>query len=276
MEYILEPNVKINSNYKIEDKEFNSLYDLIIEGVKRKWLVYLDGYVAYIQDIKANYRDGELYIPLYRYDIFEEDGVKVRYNNRVDKIDIHTFKDGYKMEELVVIPNLSGDWYRVKLNNLKLSRDISDSDREARDLFYRYVAYSYRHLSELDIDVFDYNVILRKRISRKESDILSRNKLKFRGEIYNKSYRDVRRWDIEDIRLSLGEEYLRLDKPYKLRKMEFELELYTRLYDRVYWEKWTHGNWSEFISDSRIDYIKYKEKDIYLIFKKKWIANREE
>ena len=264
-------DITIKGKYNITE---NSLYDFLLNLAKNKSLVLHNGKLAYAEDIRPNYRDGELYIPKFTCKEMTEDGVTVTYDNKIEKVLIHTFKDGYVNDKFYVIPNLIiPEAYEVDIKYLNLSRNLSDSDKMAKDLFYRYIAQSYGY-NENDIDIFDYIKVQKQFIKDSQRKLLKKYNLDFYGEYLDMDYRDVRNWKLIELQKHFTDEELKINVPYGIKRLEFELELYTRLYNEVYWEGWTFGTLDRLLND-KIDYLKYKEKGIYLIFKKRWLKVRE-
>lgn len=262
------------SNIVIKDKEeTGSLYDVIMKYAKDKSLILYNNNLAYIDEIRADYVNHELYIPVFTYDIINEGGVDYQYNSRLSKLVIHTYKDGYVTDEIIVIPFIgSNEAYRIKLNNLELCRKLNDEDKSAENLFKRYIRVSYGYC-DIDNDTFDYIPVQKKDLKTKHRKVLKEHNLDFYGEFLDMDYRDVRNWKLEKLTEIYTEEELGTSIEYNIKRLEFELELYTRIYNQEYWDNWTKGTIDSILCGTR-EFIKYKQRGIYLIFKGKWLASR--
>ena len=253
---------KVNTAHRVEDialvgkyqHEYDNIYDIIIHLAKMKALVILENELAYIHELRPNYRDG---------DNLNE------YNNRLENIEIYTRADGYKHPKIWIIPNIMvREAYELDLESLKFSRGLSGGDREAQDLFYRYIAQSYGYHEETD--VFEYIPVKKKYEKRGKLNILRDLGLEYYGKYIDMDYRDVRNWKLVELRNVFDDSQLKIGEPYDIRRLQFELELFTRVIDKKYWYNWTLGNIDNLL-ESRFDYIKYKENGVYIIFKARWL-----
>lgn len=268
--------LKISADLNIEDIEivdeclegYDSLYSLILDNAKSDSLILIDNKIAYVDSIRADYLNHQLYVPMFNCDIITEGNYSVTYNNRMEKVVIHDFKSGYTIENMYIIPSIiSKQAYKVQLNTLKLS--VSNPNTSARDLFMRYIASSYWYTSE--DTTFKYNIVQKKNISAKQRELLVKNGLHFYGEKVDMTYRDVRNWKLEVLSSKFSEAELLTNEHFNIRRLQFELELYTRLYDKIYWDGWSFGS-LEMLLNNKYDYIKYKENGVYLIFKSRWLG----
>lgn len=247
----------------------SNFYDIVNTLIKSKALVFIDNQVVYMDEIRPDYKNKKMYFPIFKNDEIVDGETKLEYNNRVELVEIHSYKDGFLRDKLWLIPNLSvPKAYSINLKNLQLNRELKDEDFKAKDLFYRYIKYSYGNKEELDI--LDYIEVKKKYYSRKKLKLLKELGLDFYGEYEEMDYRDVRNWKLVELEGRFIDEELGLGEAFNCRRLQFELELYTRIYKGLLWEKWTLGNIDNLINN-KFDYIKYKEKGIYLIFKERWL-----
>lgn len=271
--------IKVNIDCEISEIEkvdeqyndYDSLYEFIMEGAEGGELLIIDDKIAYISDIRADYLNHELYVPMFNCDVIQGDNCSVTYNNRMEKEIIHSFDKGYTEKDVYILPSiLARKAYKVDIRKLKLS--ASNPNRSARDLFNRYIGSSY--WKEEEDDCFRHTIVQKKQITKKQRQLLVDNGLHFYGETSSMDYRDVRNWKLEVLSSQLGDAELSLGEQWYIRKLKFEAELYTRLFDRIYWDGWTFGTFDMLIGN-KYDYIKYKENGVYLIFKYRWLRGKE-
>ena len=269
---------KLNIPYKVEQVEFrggykvkhDSLYELVTEQSKYRSILLIEDKVAYIDEIRPDYVNGELYIPMFTCKVDKIDGIEVEYDNKIEKVLLHSYKTGYTNKDVYIIPVMAiPEAYKLDLKQYKLSRKLTSGDEQARNLFIRYVAYSYQY-TEDDNDMFDYTKVQKQFITKKQRDTLKENNLEFYGDYLDMDYRDVRNWKLIDLQGRFADDELSIGSQFNCRRLAFELELYTRVYDKKYWDKWTRGKVANLI-DGTHSYIKYKESGIYMIFKGRWV-----
>lgn len=274
---------KINAQYDLEDIEYigeigdgdgrDSLYDIILSNAKGKGIMLVGGCMGYTHDILVNYRDGEISLPVFKNETVEENGVSVSYNNRIEKLIIHDMKKGFMLDDFWLLPNVMlPRAKRVSTKGLRLSRELGgEQDGDAENLFNRYIQQSYGY-TESDIDVFDYTIVKKMYLKHGQRKLLKDKGLDFYGAYVNLDYRDVRQWKLEEL-LEMGftEKELSVGEAYDNKRLRFELELYTRLHDRKFWETgWSRGTMNDLLSGRR-DFLKFKRERAYLIFKRRWL-----
>lgn len=243
---------------------------LLVSLAEQQCLLWVDGYPVYADDIRADYINKELYAPIFKQDIINAEDKLITYNNRVERVILHSYKSGFESRFILVQPDVQSNTVQIlNLANQKLMRELHPEERKAKDLFERYIAYSYGYHNS-EIDFFKFEEIKASNISKYQREFLKRNNLKFYGAYAELDYRDVRRWSLTDLRKQYNENDLKLGSCYGYRRLNFELELYMRILSKEYWEEWTLGTINDLLSDKR-DYLKYKENGIYLIFKKEWL-----
>lgn len=268
----VDVNIDIN-DLKIEEQDIfegKSFYNVVESLVENKSLIIIGEELVYAEDIRANYRDKELYLPVFKCETIEEDGIKVDYNNRIEKYVIHD-KNGWKIESMTVIPNrLFNKAFEIPLSNRKLSREVSKKDIQAEDLFNRYIAISYGY-SENEMDIEKYVYVQRKNLNYKQKKLLKEKGLEYYGEYIDMDYRDVRRYKLFELNNQFDNDILKTEQSFRTRRIKFELELYSRAYDKVYWENWSHGKMEDLIEGKR-EYIKHKVGKFYLIAKRHWFV----
>lgn len=255
-----------------EELEYASLYDIFTDTKNSEAILWVmtNGiyYPVYLNEVRPDYVNKVIYLPIYKYDLLECDGCSYSYNHRIEKCIIHSFKDGLILENDLVIQQslLSSKAYKIKLSNLILGEPQCKS---ADELWQRYLRYCYGY-GPYDCDNFKYTVASKSLASRYHKKCLNEHNLEFYGEFLDTDYRDVREYKLIDLQKRFTDEELGLEMPYEIRRLQFEFELYTGLYTKTYWSGWTIGDINQLSYDNR-DYVKYKKKGIYLIFKKRWL-----
>lgn len=267
------------SELKIEyTNEFNnkSLYKVLLSLAKDQVLVWVNGNPAYTDDIRADYINKELYIPVFLNDIARTKDRQgkdrlVTYNNRVEKVVLHSYNSGFHEVEILVQKDInSNKVWKLDIHKLKIERELSNKELLAKDLFERYVAYSYKYIDN-EIDIFKFNEVKSSKMSNFNRKYIKNNGLSFYGEYIDMNYRDVRHWKLEELKGKIDDEVLLLTEYYGYRRLRFELELYLRILNKVYWEEWTLGSIQELLNNQR-EFIKYKQNRIYIIFKRRWVC----
>lgn len=265
---------KPNINKEFKDLKIISLADndlpfqtLIEEFAINGAVIWIDELPAYLDELRADYINKEIYIPVYKEDKVE----RVTYNCRLEKYILHTYKNGYNADYIIIQPNVISEVaFKINLKDRKLCRELTEYDKKAVSLFDRYIAYSYGY-TKYEQDVFKYKAVKKSNLTSYERKVLKDLGLEYYGEYLDTEYRDVRQWKFEVLVKRFNSGRLQLEKPFEVRRLNFELELYTRIYSNQLWKEWTLGNFDELLNDKR-QFLKYKEKDIYLIFKKKWFT----
>lgn len=235
--------------------------------------------VAYLADIRADYVNKRISVPIVRKKIHNEDPESFRkgvyYEFREEDFEIYSVENGF-IEDLYILPNglsvfLDGmRFYKLELTGLRMYRELRESDREAKDLFDRYVPYAAGEYST-EYRKFRYERIGRSGLFQNEREYLKRHGLNFYGEYKEfKEYRDVRMYNMEELVENFSMEELKMEQDYNLTRMEFELELLTRILGKQYWKNWTRGEFENIIN-GKFEYVKYKDRGVSLIFKRRWV-----
>lgn len=255
------------SELEIEDKEGEvGIYSLLVGNYRG--LVWVGGECAYIDSICIDYNRGkEIYILVYRYDSIKTVDGEVRYNNRLEKVVIHSWDNGFEVGEIVIQPDISiNKAYRYRVCDIVFK---GDGGEEARDIFMRYIGYSYGyHPSEVEVN--KYKRVQASKMYKYQRRVIKERGLQFYGKYIDEEYRGVRLWGLRELVGRFSGEDLLIGEAYGYRRLRFELELYIRLYKKDYWVNWSSGD-IEGLEGGRYEYIKYKERGIYLIMKRDWI-----
>lgn len=271
-----KPNIKFEyKDLKIEkyNTDHKDLESILLKHAKNETVLWIKGNPVYTDDIRADYINRVLYAPVFKCDtITSDDGKLVNYNNRIEKEIIHSFDGGYQLDSLLVQTELTSPVVKsIELSGLSLREHARGEELEARDLFERYVAYSYMyHISEEDI--FKFIRVQASKMTQYQREYIKSHGLDFYGEYVDTNYRDVRQWKLMELKGKIPDDTLLLGESFGFRRLNFELELYSRLYSKEYWENWTLGTMSDLLNNKR-DYLKYKYNSIYLIFKKRWLVS---
>lgn len=267
-----KPNISTSfEQLNIEDSPYEQgLCEMLIQAARRQSIIWVDKCPVYADDIRADYINKELYAPVFKQDIADTGKCKVTYNNRLEKIILHSFSNGFSDMTIYIQPSIdSMTAEKIELSRMNMLGEVEPSRLQAKDIFYRYAAYSYGyHVSE--VDIFKFTEVKASDITDHHRKFLKESGLKFYGDYINLEYRDVRRWELREISRQLPKDSLMIGEAFGYRRLNFELELYARSYAGVYWDNWTLGTMSDLLNDKR-NYLKYKENGIYLIFKRNWL-----
>lgn len=266
------PNIRFTYNDLeiIEENTFEDLESALLIYAKQGALLWIKGNPVYADDIRADYINKVLYAPVFMCDTAYENGKVIKYNNRIEKQIIHSYRDGYRVGSLTVQRDIGVQKASIiELGNLPLRKEASNLEKQASDLFHRYIAYSYMYHKSED-DLFKFIRVQASKMSKYQREYIKSHKLSFYGQYEDMEYRDVRRWKLIELKGKIPDEMLLLGESFGYRRLNFELELYSRLYSKDYWDDWTLGTMNDLLNNKR-DYLKYKYNNIYLIFKKSWL-----
>lgn len=257
-------------------REFESLYDIIEEYAYRKVAVEIDGkWFTWLKDICFNYRDRELYLPYYKYDIavtdkkygfrkdyhiLKVDGkVALRYN-----FELQLYKIDDSIKELVLLDIENKERIRVSWDKY-----ISSNALDINKLYKLYLNSCYKDFGDIALEHDGgYHYIDRSVAEFKNMEHKLRNEFGLteysKNSIKLDDYRDVREYSYNEIiRLKGLQDSFEI---YKLRRLRFESYLYCCMRDNLNpdgipdWSKLGKG----------LDYIKYG-KGIKLIIKAYWL-----
>lgn len=253
-----------------EHKTYKSFYEFICESLQiDNAIVWIRDnlriYPVYLDELRVDYVNKEIYFPIYRYDSIDD----VTYNHRIEKLIIHSFENDKMLGslELFIQPNnLQNKVYKVDILDNTLGQNQCT---EARELWQRYLQYCYGY-GPYDIDIFKYNQIKKSDITNKQRKYLNEHSLEFYGQFEDMDYRDVRNYKLTELQRRFSDDDLGIELQYGRRRILFELELYIGIYNKVYWKNWSLGTIEDLLIDKR-EYVKYKENNVSLIFKGKWL-----
>jgi len=264
----------------VYENTFDNVYDSIMALANMGRAMIKSGEdVAFVADIRADYVNKRLSVPMVRKKLHNEEPELFRkgvyYEVWEEDYEIYRLENGFR-EDLEILPMglsvfLDGiHYYKLELAGLKMARDLEEEDYEARELFGRYLAYSVGEVNEI-YRKFRYERMSLGGLFPNEREYLKRHQLKYYGETKDfVDYRDVRMYKVEELLERFSPEELKLGQDYNITKLEFELELFTRLLDKQYWNGWTRGEFENVLS-GKFEYVKYKDRGVSLIFKKRWI-----
>lgn len=272
---LAEPNIiykyselnKVDASDKI--KSLASFDELMNYLISIEAIIWFNGWAVYADDLRADYKNGELYFPVYMYDTVDD----IQYNHRLEKIVIHSFENGYNIEGIVVQEHIGKpEICTVSIKDKEFMRELTEKDLDAKDIFMRYIASSYGyHINE--VSAFKYNKVALSNLKSKQREKLKDSGLDFYGTYLDMEYRDVRNWKLEELIEKFSSDELKMELPFSIRRLQFELELYIRIYKDIGW-----NNWSCTVLDRHKDrsnaFWKYKLNSIYFICKQNWFKGK--
>lgn len=260
------------NNDIIHEKNYNSLYELIMDNIDKHIVVVIDNkWLTWLNDIVFNYRDRECYIPYYTYKeqlitdrtfrtnnkghlILDGNNIRVRYEYNYNKLNItgnNLYLDCADID--------TQERFIVKTNTW-----INETNIDFDKLYKLYVNSSYKdddfiinkhkggyHYIELSPKEF----VNKERKLREQYDLSN-----YSDEFYYiKDYRDVRQYEYEEvIKINGLLDNLEL---YRERRLRFESYLYCCLRNGLF-------NNIQFKN-----HIYKVGKEIKLIIKDYWLDN---
>lgn len=277
--------IKNKDNFNEIDNKFNDFYGLIEYLINNKYFIACDGEIMYADEMRFDYSNKEVYLPYNKSEymnIKSKDngyfdrcggtkkyrGHRIGFNNIIEKYNIIK-GNKYTVDYIYLIRQI-GDTVigeKVRIDSLPL-RDNTITNKEAKDIFMRYIAYCYGIRNEKDTDKF-YSV-KKSVLTMTEKRILKELKLEYYGYYSNLDYSDVRMYELDSLLSCFTGDELKLDMEFNARRFEFECELYTRCMTRDLWVGWTRGS-SEMILNNSQYFNKYKYNEFSLIFKSRWL-----
>lgn len=277
--------IKDKSEFKEVKLHNTDFYGLVMNLIDSNSYLVCGDEIMYPDEIRFDYVNHEIYLPVIKCDYMEicekyyerfkkagayikYGGNKIGYNNSIEKY--YIYKDSqYSLDRLyfIQVEDSTINKYYIELNNVPL-RLSNMANSESRDLFMRYVRYSYGIYDETDTDLFYSNK--KSDLTYIEKKILKEMDLNYYGEFIDLECSDVRQYKLEELLNTFDLDELCVDTKYNIRRIEFEAELMLRIETEELWFNWTKGDTNKLISGT--DYFaKYKEGDISFIFKASWL-----
>lgn len=261
----------------------NNLYEVVERLLMNNALVECGGELMYVDEICFDYKNKQIYVPYIKckyaeipdkyFNRYDTQGLTKKYNGyriayKNERAKYVIYENGkYLIDRLYVVVNIKGKMYKkgVDISNLPL---CSREDKDASDLFNRYVQYCYGIVDETDYDIFyPYK---KSKLSKIEQSIIKELGLEYYGEYLAEEYRDVRMYEYSKVESLMGYDRIGSEQDFNIRRFKFEAELMTRIQEKVYWKHWTKGSIEKILSG--VDYFcKHKENGISLIFKREWL-----
>lgn len=262
---------------------FSSLFDCLSFLAKNQYLIVCEQDVMYAERVCFDYIQGEIFIPyvdcLYQdipLDICTKQQQKqleskygscrIPYDVKISKYIVYA-NGKYQLKNLFVIPPNSTTIYVINIEDLPLY-DIENADPNAKSLFDRYLAYCYGYYQEEDIS--KYHTTKKSCLPNIERKLLREYNLSYYGIYQSYEYANVRQYKLEVLLPDFTPERLQTHTPYHIRRIEFEGELFCRCQEGLFWTNWTKGDMQKLLLGQHY-FLKYKEKNVALIFKKTWI-----
>ena len=279
---------KIKSKSISNNKKYNSLYDMIqSEKSDTKIVVIVDSsgneWYTYLRDIRFNYRDGEVYIPYYTYDIETVEDVKVDKKNigHVRQIGNNAkVRHSYLLHKLVLDLDSKLTLYDLENNDKYIvSFDRYYSDRYF-DIDRLYELYLDSIVKDEDYILLDHvegyhlidksirGVINYERKIRIENDLPDYSFSNINLDI---DYRDVRNISSAEYNIKIG--FRPIEKNYWERILDFESYIYCVLKSGVTPGEKFKEEWSRL--RGKVGIVKYGDRGIKLIIKSYWLPGSD-
>lgn len=238
--------------------------------------------LAMAKDIRFDYVNQEIFIPLCRYkynhineeakeafnmkDVsrigFDIDGENyVQYNRFYDKLIIWD-KNGYRRDNIdIIIGDVQNNLKLIRLNISKLPLYCNcNVIEEASELHRRYVKCCYSGGRENSLDKFFYVSDRIKTLKYKHRNILKDLSLTWYGESTKMFSRGFRIYKYEDIQESVKSLDLGIDEMYEVCRIDFESYLLAKVYNKSYWKGWNRGYSTEDLITGNVYFLKYKNE----------------
>ena len=266
-------------------KEYDSLYELVQEEKSEDKVVVIedgeDTWLSFFRDIKFNYRDREVFIPYYVFDIMElkgaeyknrykghifknEDGLLIRYNYQLCKRIINL---DYNF--LILYDFESNQKYKVVFRNY-----FNSSVFDIQGLYDKYINSCVDYEDYLLFKhVEGYHLISRRvdKIKNEEQNFRKKFGLSdYRETNVDIYYRDVRNLSKDNFDIKIGVEFF--ETPYWERLLDFESLLFCilRVKDKIEPNDLDFAKEWEELGGKR-SFIKYGNRGVPLIFKSYWM-----
>lgn len=258
----------------IAEVSYDSLYELIISNIDNNLVVIIDNkWLSWLNDIKFNYRDKEVYVPYYEYKTFKTPKDTYKSNNSGHLILNNGHIDiryDYKYKKFKLDINKLSlkclDVNTLEIKVLTTSKWISDNEFKTDKLYNLYINSSYKDDDYLvNKHAGGYHYIDRENLMFRNREKQLRKEYGFRDYDYSDNikydsdYRDVRQYKYDEVIKEFG--FIENDKLYRIRRLEFEVYLYCCL---------RHGD----LDNLKFKHHIYKLGDsIKLIIKDYWLDN---
>lgn len=265
-------------------RDFESLYDLMQESLKYDRLLIIDDeWTTWMNDITFNYRDKQVYIPYYKYMLYQANSDMVKNDNKGHLLytgNTLLIRYDYEITKLVVdINNIAFVVYdrvcdekqlwtvssklwttRERFNINELYQLYIDSCYEQDDLMFNKHLGGYHYIMKSPDKAVNKERIIR--------ELLSLNTYKDNKTPNEADYRDVRNFKYNEVVKHVG--FRDTISLYRTRRLTFEVELYCMIRqnippcgDNTFCNEWKELGVSK-------EYIKFGE-NIKLIFKAYWL-----
>lgn len=289
-----EFNVNYNRNLAKSKSSYSSLYDLFLKNYEKGCLVWTptleqcgEGYqreVSYIRDMRFDYVNGRIFIPIYIYKYKEVDdsyfkrnkelrekygGNLVAYEQEMIVYELWNSKQGYLVDEVdILTETFTGCKIRKTLITHLPVRDTC-VEEDISVLFDKYIRSSY--IGE-DFDVFDYKNSRYSYLSSTEKRMLKDNNLLWYSAYKDIEYSELRGYQYYELDKRFSRDRLDVFEPYRKRRADFESYILDHLYRGIYWTGAFKGSFNKLKTGKQF-FVKYKEQGVSVFIKSNWVQN---
>lgn len=218
---------------KVEEHiQYDTMFQLVQTEVSKNAVIIVDNkWFTWLHDIVFNYRDGQIKLPYYTYELYDVEVSKNMTNNKghllLDKeTNILSLRHNYDLCVLDITLETELTLYDVK-NGRKYSVAASawyDDTFELQDLYVRYLSSAYYDFDELlEKHIGGYHYITRQYKGfanvewRKRKDFFLENYRE--NQLILREFRDVRQYRREQL---FGNAPIQTIVPYKFRRLVFD------------------------------------------------------
>lgn len=238
--------------------------------------------LAMAKDIRFDYVNKEIFIPLcrYKYNSVNDEAVEafnlkdlhrlgfaidgenyIQYNRFYSKMVIWD-KNGYRKDTIdIIIGNVQNNLKLIRLNvaNLPIYLDCNSTENVS-ELHRRYVKCCYRGGRENSLDRFFYTTDRIKSLKSRHRKTLKELSLTWYGESEQMFSRGFRVYKYEDICDTAKNVDLGMDEMYEVCRIDFESYLLAKIHNKSHWNGWNRGYSTDDLIKGTVYFLKYKNE----------------
>jgi len=257
--------------------DFITFFDNIFKP--KNYVVIIDNFITWLDDIQFNYRDAMITVPYFIYDYYNLEKV-IHSKSRcfIDENGNSIIRYNYELHKLKFTDTVQLKVYSIKDNkffNLKLTFP-DDKNFVMSDLYERYRNSCYFDSIQLNKEreagyfYFTKEFVGFTNIENRYRQKLYLDTFKDNVSVDEEDYRDVR--DYTNNRVGIFyDEYDLNETLYKYRRLSFDMLLYNVVHNNMI--AIDDELYNKYLNSSKQQYYKYK-KDFTLIFKKYWLKKQ--
>lgn len=239
--------------------------------------------LAMAKDIRFDYVNREIFIPLcrYKYNLVNDEAKEVfrfknlsqlgfaindkeyvQYERFYDKYTIWD-KDGYRKSTVdIILGNEQNNlrYIRLYIGNLPIYSNMNKTE-DVSELYNRYLKCCYRGGRTNSLDTYFYTIDRITSLRSKHRNVLKNLSLTWYGESCSEMFsRGFRLYNYEDIQGKFDDEELGINKMYEVCRIDFEAYLLSKLHNNNYWYGWDNGYTFNELLNGKIFFLKYSNK----------------